>query len=69
MRRSSVLLKPCVAPRSEVSGAGEVPTGTRSMYTWFSRHKSPPPSPICSSARSVKQRREKRLLSATTPAI
>eukprot|EP00966_Prymnesium_polylepis_P034149 793835-Prymnesium_polylepis.1 len=33
MRRSSVLPKPCVAPRSAVSGAGEVPTGTRSMYT------------------------------------
>jgi hypothetical protein len=27
-----MLPKPCVAPRSEVSGAGEVPTGTRSMY-------------------------------------
>eukprot|EP00966_Prymnesium_polylepis_P111064 2569227-Prymnesium_polylepis.1 len=55
MRRSSVLPKPCVAPRSEVSGASEVPTGTRSMYTLFSRHKSPSPSPICSSARSTTQ--------------
>eukprot|EP00966_Prymnesium_polylepis_P150887 3485455-Prymnesium_polylepis.1 len=55
MRRSSVLPKACVAPRSVVSAAGEAPTGTRLKYTLFSRHESPPPSPICSSARWTTQ--------------